>query len=56
MTATVRQFCREYGINEKSDNLVENIYEALTGGGKYKEPCGLEREREEVETPISDGN
>lgn len=32
MTATVKEFCRINGLDEKSENLVELIYEALTGG------------------------
>ena len=31
MTATVREFCRKYGIDEKSEELVNEIYEALCG-------------------------
>lgn len=32
MTATVKEFCRMNGLNENSENLIETIYEALTGG------------------------
>ena len=37
MTATVREFCRKYGIDEKSEELVNEIYEALCG--KVVRPC-----------------
>lgn len=56
VTATVIEFCRAYGINEKSENVVGEIYDALIGGGKYRQPCGHEREGQENETPISDGD
>lgn len=32
MTATVKEFCRVNGLDKKSENLVDLIYEALTGG------------------------
>lgn len=32
MTATVKEFCRINGINEKSADIADLIYAALTGG------------------------
>lgn len=49
MTATAKEFCRVYGLNEKSEQLVEDIYNALTnGGGEYREPYEPEYQGEET--------
>lgn len=32
MTATIKEFCRINGIDEKSAELADIIFEALTGG------------------------
>lgn len=49
MTATVREFCRKYGIDEKSEELVNEIYEALCG--KIIRPCD---KGQEGKAPIPD--
>ena len=49
MTATVREFCRKYGIDEKSEELVNEIYEALCG--KVVRPCD---KGQEGKAPIPD--
>lgn len=56
MTATAIEFCRVYGIDVKSEKLVDEIYTALIGGGKYRQPCGHERKGQKNETPIPDSN
>lgn len=46
MTATVREFCRKYGIDEKSEELVNEIYEALCG--KVVRPCDKGQEGKSI--------
>lgn len=55
MTATIREFCRAYGIDENAENIAELIYSALIGGenGSIREVIGKEPE---IKTPIPDGN
>lgn len=55
MTATVREFCRAYGIDENAENIAELIYSALIGGenGSIREVI---REKQKIQTPIPDGN
>ena len=55
MTATVREFCRINGLNEKSENLVELIFEALTGGDDNKRSGRDTDAGEKVKAPVSDG-
>lgn len=53
MTATVKDFCQINDIAENSDNLVDIIYNALTGGdcdGRFDEDCG---ERPQNKTSVS---
>lgn len=52
MTATAIEFCREHGIDVKSEKLVDEIYTALIGGGKYRQPCRHKCKGQENETPI----
>lgn len=56
MTATVREFCRINGIDEKTTDLAEIIYSALVGGDKDRIIRKNIGERAEVETPIPDGD
>lgn len=53
MTATVKEFCRVNGLDEKSENLVELIYEALTGGDadRITERADNTGEKSEVAIP-----
>lgn len=56
MTATVKEFCRVYGIDEKSEKLVDKIYEAIIGGDNNREPIRYSSEREEKQTTVSDSD
>lgn len=56
MSATaLKEFCREYGIDEKNENLVEEIFSALTGGRKYRKSYRVKPEREKKQASISNG-
>ena len=55
MTATVIEFCRINGIDEKSENLTELLYSALTGGDTDRRVIRSDDSRKESETAISDG-
>lgn len=55
MTATVKEFCRINGIDEKSENLTELLYSALTGGGTDRRVIRSDDSRQEIETAISNG-
>jgi len=55
VTATVREFCRINGLDEKSENLVELIFEALTGGDDDKRSGRDTDAGEKVKAPVSDG-
>lgn len=50
MTATVKEFCRINGLDEKSENLVDLIYEVLAGGAtdRITEPADDTQEKSEV--------
>lgn len=56
MTATVVEFCRAYGLNDKSEQLVDDIYNALVGGDDDRESVRSCDKGQENETPISDGD
>lgn len=56
MTATVKEFCRVYGIDEKSEKLVDKIYEAIIGGDNNREPIRYSGKREEKQTTVSDSD
>lgn len=56
MSATVvKDFCRAYGIDEKNENLVEEIYSALTGGREHRKSYRVKPERSKKQASISDG-
>lgn len=55
MTATVKEFCRINGLDEKSENLVELIFTALTGGGTNERTGRITDTGKEIETAIPDG-
>lgn len=55
MTATVKEFCRINGIDEKSENLTELLFSALTGGDTDRCVIRSDETRQESETAISDG-
>lgn len=53
MSATVvKEFCRAYGINEKSENLIDEIFEALTGGKKYRKAYRVKPKRAKVKATV----
>lgn len=56
MTATVREFCRAYGINENAENIAELIYSALVDGDEYRSIREVIRKEPEIKTPIPDRN
>lgn len=57
MTATVvKEFCRAYGINEKNENLVDEIFDALTGGNEHRKTCRIKPERTKIKTTVSNGD
>lgn len=56
MTATVREFCRVYGINENAENIAELIYSALVDGDEYRSIREVIRKEPEIKTPIPDRN
>lgn len=55
MTATVKEFCRINGIDEKSENLTELLFSALTGGDTDRRVIRSDDPRQESKTAISDG-
>lgn len=55
MTATVKEFCRINGIDEKSENLTELLYSALTGGDTDRRVIRSDDPRQEGETAIPNG-
>lgn len=55
MTATVKEFCRINGIDEKSENLTELLYSALTGGDTDRRVIRSDDPRQEGKTAIPDG-
>lgn len=56
MTATVAEFCRVYGLNKKSSDLVEQIFEALIGGAADKHGGGNADAGAEGKLAVSDGD
>ena len=55
MTATVKEFCRINGIDEKSENLTELLYSALTGGDTDRRVIQSDDPRQEGKTAIPNG-
>lgn len=55
MTATVKEFCRINGIDEKSENLTELLYSALTGGDTDRRVIRSDDPRQEGKTAIPKG-
>lgn len=56
MTATVKEFCRMNGLDENAADLVEKIFEALTGGDADKHTGRDADAGEKVKAPISHGD
>lgn len=56
MTATVREFCRAYGIDENTENIAELIYSALVGGDVNRKSDRISNKREKIEVAIPDRN
>lgn len=56
MTATVKEFCRVYGIDEKSEKLVDKIYNAIIGGEEYRKPVRFSDKGEKKQTTVSNSD
>lgn len=54
MTATVKEFCRINGLDERAENLVDKIYTALCGGEVDRINNRLNDTEKENEAPIPD--
>lgn len=54
MTATVKEFCRVNGLDERSENLVDKIFNALCGGDADRHDNRPDDSREENKAPIPD--